>query len=336
MRLTAIHPSAPALRVSALALAAFLLVAMLGRATMRRTAAVATVDRSEKVLAAPVYADPAPMPQLSERRLAVPPASASPSMPARTMASDASESAIQLVGTLSVAPPASDAATSMVIRTGTATIQVDSLEPGMTRVRAIAARLGGFIANASLAAGREQVRSATLELKVPAARYDDLVNALSPIGRVETVNVTAADVGEEYVDVGARVANARRLEERLVALLAKRTGKLTDVLEVEQQLARVREEIERYEGRMRWLKAHAAVSTLSLTVHEPPPVVGPSPAAEPIRDAFRQAWRNTVGLAAWVIAASGVYVPLAGLAVLVWYVIGPRRRRAVKRAAPAT
>jgi acetolactate synthase regulatory subunit len=247
-------------------------------------------------------------------------------MPAGIVEVGASAVDAQLPGTATAA--AAEGATNLVIRTGNATIQVDSLEPAMARVRAIAARLGGFVANASLAAGREQVRSATLELKVPAARYDDLVNALSPIGRVETVNVTAEDVGEEYVDVAARVANARRLEERLVALLATRTGKLTDVLEVEQQLARVREEIERYDGRMRWLKAHAAVSTLTVSVHEPPPVVGPSPAAEPIRDAFRQAWRNAVALAASVIAASGIYVPLAALAAFVWYVVGPRRRTA--------
>src|SRR5205823_10851551 len=78
-----------------------------------------------------------------------------------------------------------------------------------------------------------------------------------PIGKLESVNVSAEDVGEEYVDVAARMANARRLESRLIDLLAARTGKLKDVLDVEQELARVREEIERYEGRLRYLKAHS-------------------------------------------------------------------------------
>jgi hypothetical protein len=68
--------------------------------------------------------------------------------------------------------------------------------------------------------------------------------------------------------------NARRLETRLIDLLATRTGKLKDVLDVERELARAREEIERYEGRLRYLRAHATLSTLTISLHEPLPVVG--------------------------------------------------------------
>ena len=68
------------------------------------------------------------------------------------------------------------------------------------------------------------------------------------------MNVSAEDVGEEYVDVQARVANAHRLEQRLIEVLATKTGKLSDILNVERELARVREEIERMEGRMRYLR----------------------------------------------------------------------------------
>ena len=83
----------------------------------------------------------------------------------------------------------------------------------------------------------------------PSARYDDALGSLGPLGKVETATTNSEDVGEEFVDVRARVANARRLEDRLVGLLATRTGKLPDVLAVERELSRVREDIERYEGR---------------------------------------------------------------------------------------
>lgn len=111
----------------------------------------------------------------------------------------------------------------------------------------------------------------------------------------------------------------------MIALLATRTGKLQDVLSVERELARVREEIERYEGRLRYLKTRAAVSTLSITVHEPVPILGQSPGENPIAAAIRQAWRNFVGFIAACIASLGVLIPLGALVVAGW--IGFRRIR---------
>lgn len=206
--------------------------------------------------------------------------------------------------------PASTTLPTMIIRTGQASVEVDSLEVGIAQVQALARRMGGFIANTQIQSGDNQMRSAMLEIKLPAARFEQAVSGLQPLGRVESVNVTAQDVGEEFVDVSARVANARRLEERLVQLLATRTGKLEDVLTVERELARVREEIERYEGRLRYLRTRAAISTLTVTVHEPP-VIGQYPSSNPIAAAFGEAWRNFIDFVAGFISLLGTLVPLA-------------------------
>jgi hypothetical protein len=220
-----------------------------------------------------------------------------------------------------------DVTAAMLIRTANASIEVDSLEPAVARVRELAARIGGYVANTGMQTGPGQLRSATLELKIPAPRFEEVFLGLTPIGRLESVNVAAQDVGEEYVDVTARVENARRLERRLIELLASRTGKLKDVLDVEQALARVREEIERYEGRLRYLRAHAATSTLTVYVHEPVPVVG-SAGTSVMGEAFKQSWRNFVALLALLVQALGVVIPLGVLALTTWLVVrrwrGPR------------
>ena len=203
------------------------------------------------------------------------------------------------------------AAPSMVIRVGQAFIEVEKVDPAILRIRQLAAQVGGYIANSSVSGGRDQIRQATLEVKIPASKYDQAVGDLSTIGKVETVNSTAEDVGEEFVDVTARVNNARRLEERLITLLSTRTGKLDEVLRVERELARVREEIERYEGRLRFLGARVATSTLTITVHEPAPILGNSPGQNPIAAALHRAWKNFVGLVAALIASLGIVIPLA-------------------------
>ena len=234
--------------------------------------------------------------------------------------------ALQSVNSATTAVP------SMVIRTGQAFIEVDKVDPAILKIRQLAAQVGGYIANSSISGGRDQIRQATLELKIPAPRYDQAVGSLSTIGKVETVNSTAQDVGEEFVDVTARVSNSRRLEERLITLLSTRTGKLDEVLRVERELARVREEIERYEGRLRFLSTRVAISTLTITVHEPAPILGNTPGANPIAAAFRRAWRNFVALVASLIESLGVVIPLAlfGIAGVMGYRRWKRSRNAVQ------
>lgn len=233
-------------------------------------------------------------------------------------------------GGLAAAP----AAAPMLIRTGSATVVVDSLERGVAALRALAARHGGYVGGVSMTGGARESRHATLELRIPSARFDSALAGLNPVGRVESVSVSAQDVGEEYADVEARVANARRLEARLLDLLERRTGRLEELLQLEREVARVRQEIERYEGRMRYLRTRASVSTLTVTLREPQALIGPRAGEQPIRDAFRRAWENFVGLLAGLIAASGVLLPLALLAFLAWRLV--RRLRRGGRAATAT
>ena len=225
-------------------------------------------------------------------------------------------------------------APAMLIRTGEASVLVDSVEAAMARVQRMARELGGYVGNTSISGGEQEIRSAVLELKVPAARFDQAVGGLRPVGKVESVKVQAQDVGEEFVDVTARMTNAKRLEERLLGLLATRTGKLEDVLAVERELARVRQEIEVHEGRLRFLRTRAAVSTLTVTLHEAYPVVGAYPGSNPIAEAFRDAWRNFVGFMAGLIASLGFLIPLglilAGIVWLIRRFWRPRPPRAPK------
>ena len=239
---------------------------------------------------------------------------------------------VAVTGVVDALPPVSAADISnMVIRTANVSIEVDSLERAVARVRELAAQLGGYVANTDITTGKNQLRSATLEVKIPATRFEQSLPGLTPIGKLESVSVEAEDVGEQFVDVSARMDNAQRLERRLIDLLATRTGKLKDVLDVEQALARVREEIERYEGRIRYLKAHTAMSTLSVAVHEPLPVVGTA-GKSVMGEAFTQAWRNFVVLLSLAVQSLGVVLPLGLIASVAW-VVTRRWRLARQRTA---
>ncbi len=210
--------------------------------------------------------------------------------------------------------PAADLSGAMLVRHGEASLEVHRVEEALGRARQTASQFGGFVANTAVRNGKDEQPSATLELRVPTAQFDALLNALGSLGKVETVTANVQDVGEEYVDMGARAANARRMEARLIEMLATRTGKLSDVLTVEQELRRVREEIERYDARLRFLERHASVSSLDITLHEPLALID-RPRPGPIVEALGLAWERTLGVIAWCIASLGLLVPLG---VLIW------------------
>lgn len=236
---------------------------------------------------------------MSERMLMAPP-----------MVTNASSVKATDVGGISFgAPmPLTDPSGAMLIRNGQASVEVRRMDDAVAKLRQAVAQLGGFVANTSIVGGKEEHRSASIEIRIPTAQFDAAVIALATLGTVESVSATVQDAGDEYVDLGARVANARHMEARLLEMLASRTGKLSEALTVEQELRRVREEIERFDARLKWIERRAAISSLQITLHEPSSVLdrrGPSPIAE----AFAEAWRRAVGVVAWCIASLGVVVP---------------------------
>jgi hypothetical protein len=101
---------------------------------------------------------------------------------------------------------------------------------------------------------------------------------------------------------------------------------LSDVLTVEQELSRVRQEAERYDARLRYLEHRATISSLDITIHEPVPLLEPQRGPGPIAEAFAEAWTRMVGVVAWCIASLGVLVP-----VLVLIGVGVAVTRRVRR-----
>jgi len=258
-----------------------------------------------EVMASPVAAPVVPA--------ETPPPSAAPSAPTPEQAANAVDVGAPL-------PPASDPAGAMLVRHGEASVEVKHVDDAVAKIRQSAAQFGGFVANTAIRNGKDEQPSASLEIRVPTAQFDGFVGELRTLGKVESVTASAVDVGEEYVDLGARAANARRVEARLVELLATRTGKLSDVLTVEQELARVRQEIERHDARLRFLERRAALSSINVALHQPLALID-RPRPGPIVEAIALAWERILNVLAWCIASLGIIVPIGILFGLGWLML---------------
>lgn len=107
-----------------------------------------------------------------------------------------------------------------------------------------------------------------ITLRIPSDHFDKMVgDLLSLIPVVTYKQVKVVDVTEEYIDVQARLKNKKELESRYINLLSE-ANHVSEILAIEEQLGKHREEIESIEGRLKYLQNQVAMATLQLTLYE--------------------------------------------------------------------
>jgi hypothetical protein len=174
--------------------------------------------------------------------------------------------------------------------------------------------------------------------RVPAATFDSTLQALRALAkRVGNETTTGQDVTEEYVDLGARLRAERAIEQQFLTIL-KDAKSIHDILEVQEKLGEIRVEIDRAEGRLRYLDNQASLSTF--TIHlarhiEALDASGPGFGSS-IRKASHDAVVVSIDIVNGFIRLVGVLVPVAVLIAMPIYAFARflLRRRKKLRAAP--
>ena len=167
-----------------------------------------------------------------------------------------------------------------------------SLEEFEKEIEELIKKHKAYKSNGTFNLNRGENRSGMWTIRVPADQYADFLAAVKKLGVPEEVQENTKDVTAQYVDLEARIANQKRLEERILGVLDEVKGKIGEVLEVEQQLARVRETIERFEGQMRVLKDKVTMATLTVHVREDKDYVPPQ--ALSFGDRIGEIWGKSI------------------------------------------
>ncbi len=211
-----------------------------------------------------------------------------------------------------------------LIRSGRLELAVPDVAPAFREAQAVARRLGGFTEQAQLEGGGP-ARFAYLVLRVPDQRLEEAMDRLAGLagdGRVDLRALSAEDISQQWVDTQARLANLRAQEERL-RQLAGRSGSVEELLKVEQELWRVRGEIERLEGQVRYWGQAMRLARIELAIEALAPQ--PAPPAGDLFTRVRLAWqaslRSLASLATLALVGVAVVLPyavLAGAALLAW------------------
>lgn len=267
------------------------------------------------------------------------PAAAQPAPAARPAAAPAASGAGSAVSqnasaALEVQAQASQPLDRMIIRNAQLSIEVADIEATLAQVRNIAQLGGGFVSNSNTHV--EKVNDvdrtvADLTIQVRSDTADSSLSSLRALGKVTSETSGSQDVTEEYVDLDSNLRNLQASEAALLKLLDKAT-RIEDILPVQRELSNIRGQIERLQGRKRFLERRADMATIALSLRLPAPestrpVIGGAwdPASVAARgwQASLTVLRTIAEVVIVVLAFSWWLVPLAAFAA---YVVLQRRR----------
>lgn len=157
----------------------------------------------------------------------------------------------------------------MIIKSGNINIEIDKFDESEKIINEEVSKVKGYITNSNSSLDASGNKQGVIAVRIPSDNFDLFIQRIGMIGKVMSQQISGNDVTEEYIDLEARQTTQKELERRLLELLSEKTANLTDVVEVEEKLSAVRENIERTEGRMKFLKDQSAFSTLNVSLFEP-------------------------------------------------------------------
>jgi len=236
----------------------------------------------------------------------------------------------------SAAPANASASAPQIARTGKVSLFVGNVDNAVASLSQLARRQNGDVFSLQVDnADASTKSSAAMDIRVPADRFDDAMNAVGQIGKVRERTVSAEDLTSNITDSSARLRNLRQTEADIRKIM-DRSGTIAQVLEAENQLSQVREQIETLESDLKLMHTRVSYATISISVESEAASAPVEPTAlsqlsSAWGAAVHQAGQLTVGVIAtllWLL----VFVPYWALAALLVFVVLTQIRKRLRAA----
>jgi uncharacterized protein DUF4349 len=155
-----------------------------------------------------------------------------------------------------------------LVRNATAELEVVSFDESVQKITAFAAEEKGYVSTTSSEKQANGKLRGEIVVKVLPDNLDRFLGKLRGIGELKNQALTTEDVTKAYFDTESRLKNARLMEQRLIEILKTKSKDVADLLEVEKELGRVREEIETMQGELKFMDSQVAFATVTITLAE--------------------------------------------------------------------
>ena len=214
------------------------------------------------------------------------------------------------------------AADRKIIRNADLTLEVDSTTDAQHRVTSIAEANGGFVVT-SEAKQRENVDPSkrTMDIKlvvrIPSEKFGPALDQIKQLaGNLPAENVTGQDVTEDFIDLEARIKTQRALESQFLEIM-KQADSVSEAMEVQRQIADVRTDIEKLEGRKRFLENRSSLSTITVNIQTPKMItVSPTGVGRSLRDAVSESLELASGMFIFFLRTVIVMIPVVVFVIL--------------------
>ncbi len=210
------------------------------------------------------------------------------------------------------------AAERRIIYTASLSLVVDDFDGLEKQIRETVKQHQGYLSRSDLGRMQGQQRSGNWTARIPVDQYETFIQAVSALGVPASLIQNAADITEEFVDITARIDNKRKLEARILQLLERPEDKIQHVIEVETELARVREEIERMEGRLRYISDQTAMTTVNIDAREERNYQPPQ--ALTLGNRISTAWSNSLEHTIQIFQNTLVFLVRNAIGIVAWIV----------------
>jgi len=217
----------------------------------------------------------------------------------------------------------------MVIKT--ALMEMETAKGDYAKIRedavAITSAAGGYVEGESASRDDEGLTYATLTLRIPADKFDEVVAQVSSLGEVVSTQVSTNDVSAEYVDLESRLRHLQAEEEFYLSLIAE-AQTIQEMITIREHLNSIQLEKEQVQGRINFLDQQVGFSTLTLSVDEK---ASDEEDVEgfwaSVGDAFIHFGRGLKKLGIGFFYALPYLVILAVIAMIIWLLVRRSRRR---------
>lgn len=221
--------------------------------------------------------------------------------------------------------PAESSTSRKLIKNGTLEFETQNLKKTTEAIKQAAEAAGGYVANEHSTTNNHQAWNSVV-VRVPSSSFDSFITTVSRgVEQFDKREIKSQDVTEEFVDLQARIAAKKKLEQRYLEIL-KTAGTVKDILQVEAEAGKIREEIERAEGRLKFLESKTSMSTINIGFYKTIEAV--ALAENTFISSIKEGLRNGVRIIETLIIGLANIWPLLVLALVGWFLYKRNMKRA--------